>query len=103
MNEIAVLILTLLAGIALGAIFYGGLWWTVRRSVSFKSSGLWFVGSFLVRAVIAVGGLYFVSRGNWRSWLACLLGFFIARIAVTRLIKRVPVEEKNRRLQGIGP
>jgi F1F0 ATPase subunit 2 len=103
MNEIAILILTLLAGIALGAIFYGGLWWTVRCSVASKSSGLWFVGSFAVRAVIAVGGLYFVSRGDWRGMLVCLLGFFIARIAVTRLIKRVPVKERNRRLQGTGP
>jgi F1F0 ATPase subunit 2 len=74
----------LLAGILLGAIFYGGLWWTVRRGVVSKTLGAWLIGSFVLRAVMAVGGFYVVSRGDWRSLLACLLGFIVARIGATR-------------------
>jgi F1F0 ATPase subunit 2 len=102
MNETSILIMALLAGVLLGMIFYGGLWWTVRRSVSPKSSNVWLIGSFPFRAIIAVGGFYLVSRGNWRSLLACLLGFLIARIAVTRLL-RAPHEQKSRCVRGTGP
>jgi len=103
MSELSTLILTLLAGISLGAMFYGGLWWTVRRSVASKALSFWLIGSFVLRAIIAVGGFYLVSRDDWRSLLACLLGFLIARIAVTRHIKRTPVEQKNRCVQASGP
>jgi F1F0 ATPase subunit 2 len=85
MSETLVLTAALLAGILLGAIFYGGLWWTVRRGVLSKSLGAWLIGSFVLRAVIAVGGFYAVSHGDWRSLPACLLGFIVARIAATRL------------------
>jgi F1F0 ATPase subunit 2 len=57
----------------------------------------------VVRTIIAVGGFYGVSRGDWRGLLACLPGFLIARIAVTRLVRRAPVAAKNRGLQGAGP
>jgi F1F0 ATPase subunit 2 len=102
MRESAILIFALVVGIVLGMIFYGGLWWTVRRSVSSKSPGTWLIGSFLLRALIAVSGFYFVSRGDWRSLLACLLGFLIARVSVTRLT-RAPLEVKSRFAEGMGP
>ena len=85
MSETLALTAALLAGILLGAIFYGGLWWTVRRGVLSKTLGKWLIGSFVLRAVVAVGGFYVVSHGDWRSLLACLLGFIVARIGATRL------------------
>ena len=85
MSEASTLSVALLAGILLGAIFYGGLWWTVRRGVLSKTLGKWLIGSFVLRAVVAVGGFYVVSHGDWRSLLACLLGFIVARIGATRL------------------
>jgi F1F0 ATPase subunit 2 len=103
MSETSILALALLAGIMLGAIFYGGLWWTIRRSVSSGSSSHWLIGSFVLRAIIAVGGFYIVSQGDWRSLPACLLGFLAARICVTRLIKRAPRRQKKRCVQGTGP
>jgi len=36
MNETATLVLSWVAGAALGAIFFGGLWWTVRKGMSAK-------------------------------------------------------------------
>jgi F1F0 ATPase subunit 2 len=102
MKESSILILALLAGILLGTIFYGGLWWTVRSTVSSRSSGAWLIGSFPLRAMIAVGGFYFVSRGDWRSLLACFLGFLVARIAVTR-VTRAPLGTKTRLIQETDP
>jgi hypothetical protein len=34
MNEILGLMPALIAGVLLGAMFFGGLWWTVRKGVS---------------------------------------------------------------------
>jgi F1F0 ATPase subunit 2 len=100
-SETSLLITALIAGLLLGAIFYGGLWWTVHRSVSSKTLSLWLTGSFALRAIIAVSGFYFVSQGDWRRLLGCLLGFVVARIGVTRLT-RIRGGRKDRCVQGAG-
>ena len=71
MIEAPVLVLALLAGGVLGAIFFGGLWWTVRLGISSKWTAVVFLGSLLLRTTIALAGFYFVSQGDWRKLLAC--------------------------------
>jgi F1F0 ATPase subunit 2 len=93
MNEVLRLIGPLFAGVLLGAMFFGGLWWTVRKGVSSRRPALWFFGSSLLRMGIALAGFYFVSAGHWERLLLCLLGFVIARLVVTRL---APSPGKNR-------
>lgn len=87
MNDYLVLFASLLAGILLGAIFFGGLWWTVRKGLISNHPVRWFLGSTLLRMSIALTGFYFISQGDWRKLLACLLGFFIARVMVTRFTR----------------
>ncbi|MHC1768818.1 MAG: ATP synthase subunit I [Verrucomicrobiia bacterium] len=81
-------------GLVLGAIFFGGLWWTVRKGVSSPRPALWFVGSMLLRTGIVLTGFYLVGGGDWKRLLICLLGFVIARFFVMRLT-RAPVEHPN--------
>lgn len=85
MSEILMLGFALLAGILLGALFFGGLWWTVLKGVSARQPGFWFLASLLLRSGLALAGFYFVSGDSWKRLLACLLGFVIARMIVTRL------------------
>jgi F1F0 ATPase subunit 2 len=92
MNDTLTLVLALLAGTALGAMFFGGLWWTVRRAVSASQPALWFVGSLLVRTTIALAGFFFVSGGDWQRLVACVVGFVMARHVATRLT-RLPAEQ----------
>jgi F1F0 ATPase subunit 2 len=87
MNEALSLAAGLLAGMVLGAFFFGGLWWTVRRGVSSKRVALWFAGSMLLRTGVVVAGFYFVLGDNWRRLVAGLLGFVIARLIVLRLTR----------------
>jgi F1F0 ATPase subunit 2 len=87
MNEALSLAAGLLAGMVLGAFFFGGLWWTVRRGVSSKRVALWFAGSMLLRTGVVVTGFYFVLGDNWRRLVAGLLGFVIARLIVLRLTR----------------
>ena len=98
MNETLTLALALLAGLALGAVFFGGLWWTVRKGVLSTHPALWFFGSLLLRMSIALAGFYCVSGGHWERLLLCLLGFVMARLAVTWLT-RLPGENQTRPAQ----
>jgi F1F0 ATPase subunit 2 len=91
----------LCAGVLLGAFFFGGLWWTIRSSPPSQWSGLFFAGSLLIRMAVAVTGFYLVSHGEWRKLVACLAGFLLARIAVTRLI-RIPAAAECIRIQEGG-
>ena len=89
MPEPMIWILAVLAGVGLGAIFFGGLWWTVRKGVASRQPALWFLGSLLLRMAIAVAGFALVGAGDWRRLLLCLAGFVIGRIVVTRLTRTV--------------
>ena len=88
-NETLILVLALVAGVLLGAIFFGGLWWTIQKGVSSKRPALWFFGSLLLRTSIALAGFYFIARGRWERLLVCLLGFVMARLIVIRLTREV--------------
>lgn len=94
MSEFVTLAIALVAGLLLGAIFFGGLWWTVRKGVLSSHPATWFLGSLLLRTGIILAGFYFVSGGQWERLGACLLGFVMARFIVTRLT-RPPVEHHN--------
>ena len=94
MNETLMLGLAGATGLVLGAIFFGGLWWTVCKGVSSPRPALWFLGSMLLRMGIVLAGFYFVGGGQWQRLLVCLLGFVIARFLVMRLT-RTPVESHN--------
>jgi F1F0 ATPase subunit 2 len=99
MNEAPALVLALLAGVMIGTVFFGALWWTIRRGILSKRPAVWFFGSLVVRTVIAVFGFYVVSHGEGRRLLACLLGFLLARVLMTRLA-REPVNRGNRIIGG---
>ncbi|MGD0942376.1 MAG: ATP synthase subunit I [Terracidiphilus sp.] len=92
MNETLMLAGSLLAGVLLGAFFFGGLWWTIRMRSPSQWSGLLFAGSLLIRMAVALTGFYLLSHGDWRKMVACLAGFLLARIAVTRLIRLPPAK-----------
>jgi F1F0 ATPase subunit 2 len=87
MNETLILMLAGAAGVGFGAIFFGGLWWTVRRGVSSPRPALWFLVSALLRNAVALAGFYYVSGGHWQRLVACLVGFIAARLIVTRFAR----------------
>ncbi len=101
MNNLLILALVLIAGFLLGAIFFGGLWWTVRKGVSSKLPAIWFLGSWLLRMGLILAGFYFVGRGDWRRLVACLLGFVISRFIVIRLT-RAPFEDHSSTAKEAG-
>ena len=87
MNDFPMSLLALLAGLSLGVIFFGGLWWTVSFSVASRRPALWVFASLALRMSIVLGGLYFVGREHWQRLMICLLGFVIARVIVMRVTR----------------
>lgn len=78
------------AGLALGAFFFGGLLWTVRRLPGARAPGLLIGGSLLVRMAPVIGGFLLLARvGSAPAAGAGLLGFLVARLAVSRAAARV--------------
>ena len=87
MNEVPGLLLAIFAGLILGTVFFGGLWWTVRRGLSSSQAGLWFLVSFLLRTAIVVAGFWWAARGDWRRIAAYTAGFIFARYGVVRVTR----------------
>jgi F1F0 ATPase subunit 2 len=95
MNDLLSLVPALAAGLLLGAFFFGGLWWTVRKGVSSTRPAFWVFSSLLLRTGMALAGFYWVSDGHWKRLLGCLVGFILARLVITRLTR---LSEKPARL-----
>ena len=88
MNEMLNLLPAMLGGIALGILFFGGLWLTVRKGIDSKRPAFIFLGSLIIRMGIVIIGFYYVGANSWQMMLACLGGFLIARIAIFHLTKK---------------
>ena len=87
MSELTGVLASVFAGLMLGVFFFGGLWWTVRKTLSSPQAGLWFSGSFLGRTAGTLLGFYFAAQGDWRRMAGCLAGFLGARLLVIRLTR----------------
>ena len=87
MSDIGPIIGAFVIGMLLGALFFGGLWWTVRRGLTAANPALWFGVSALSRMAMTLSGLYYVARAGWPSLVASLCGLLIARVAATRLTR----------------
>ena len=100
MDETLSLVLALVTGVLLGVMFFGGLWWTIRKGLSSERPALWFLGSLLLRTGIALAGFYFVTHGHWERLLMCLFGFVMARLVVTRLTRLPRENHPTQALEG---
>ena len=100
MHDAPMALLSALAGLGLGAFFFGGLWWTVRRVMTSPQPGLLMLASMLGRTGLVIAGFYLVSGGEWRGLLFCLAGFIVARILVTRLLPSVEIPNNSPLAEG---
>ncbi|MDF1762166.1 MAG: ATP synthase subunit I [Oleibacter sp.] len=87
---VSLLIVSLFIGACLGAVYFVGLWWTVRKLASVTQSGLkiamLFLGSLIVRTSLVVLGFYFILGNSWQSLVLGLIGFMLVRLLVVRII-----------------
>lgn len=77
----------LAVGIALGAICFGGLWWTVTKGMRSNNPALWLLLSAMGRLGLVFAGIYFVTRDSLTNVLLCLTGLIIARTLIVRYFR----------------
>jgi F1F0 ATPase subunit 2 len=77
----------LLYGALLGAIFFGGLWWTIRRALTAANPTLWFACSLLLRMSLVLGGFYAIAAAGWQALVLSLVGCLLCRTVITRLAR----------------
>ena len=93
MTDWPLYLISFIAGIALGIVFFGGLWLTVRKAMSSNRPAIWFVASLLIRSALVISGLYWATGQQWQRLLVSLSGFILSRFLVLYVTKRL--SEKN--------
>lgn len=86
--------LALLAGLGIGAFFFGGLWWTITKSISAQKPKSLLLFSFMVRIAISIPAIYFVAANNFARLIICLTGFFAARLIMMRVVRKRDVKRR---------
>lgn len=71
--------MALAAGAALGAIFFAGLWLTVRRLPRVRSPYRFYALSLLFRLTLVLAGFYLLAAGGTKDLLASGAGFMLSR------------------------
>jgi F1F0 ATPase subunit 2 len=78
---------SLVIGLLSGAIFFGGLWWTVLAGTASRNPGVWFPLSLTLRTSLIIVGFYYAAAAGWQALLLCTGGFLTARAAIFRLVR----------------
>jgi F1F0 ATPase subunit 2 len=86
-HEIAALTLVFFTGVAIGTLFFGGLWWTVLKGIRTRRAALLFLISFLLRTTFVLIAFYLVGTAHLDRLAACLLGFVLGRVLIVRLTR----------------
>lgn len=102
MSDFTRWVLCFSVGAALGALFFGGLWWTLRQLPDAKSPALLTLVSALVRMAVALSGLYICARISLAALLVCLTGFLLARALLISAL-RSPIDDSAGRARRQEP
>lgn len=88
----------LLGGAALGALYFGGLWLSVKRIGKVERKKMFLFISWVVRSVLLCCGLYLLARYNPASLLCSVFGLFLSRTLIVRTVKRKIQVEKTKEM-----
>lgn len=86
------LVLSVVAGMSLGVLFYGGLWLTVRWLPGSRRPALLMMTSLVLRAMLVLAGLYLLGAGEGLRLMAALAGVMLSRWI---LVRRLPAPVKE--------
>ena len=87
-NEIIQYLLAVSAGILVGILYFGGLYYTLRRVTSGKGGALFTVFSFIVRLAVLGAVLAGIALAwGWPQLLAAGAAAILVRVVMARRIK----------------
>jgi F1F0 ATPase subunit 2 len=71
-----------LLGIALGAGYFGGLWWTLSRLSRWRRPGVVLLLSFAARGAVVVAAFVLLARTGPAALALAFAGFLVARVVL---------------------
>jgi F1F0 ATPase subunit 2 len=101
-SDVIALAPALATGVLLGTLFFGGLWWTVRRVLVARLPAAWLLASFVARTAVVLAGFIVVGGNQWQRWLVVLVGFIAARVVVARLLPAQDLAAAEAMAFGVG-
>jgi F1F0 ATPase subunit 2 len=93
-------LLCLIIGLSVGLLYFTGLWWTVVRLATARRPALWVLASFILRTGLVLAVFSISAQGRWERFLACLAGFILARVLITRRRGRMTGRHLSTRMDG---
>lgn len=87
------LLLSFLAGLLGGGLYFGGLWYTVRQLPTARQPALLLLGSFALRLALLLAAIYLLASSHWSNLFGAMAGILLAR---TLLIRRWGPEKERR-------
>lgn len=76
------------AGALAGAVFFGGLHWTVWRLAAARRPAALAAGSFVVRSAAVVAVFFLMMNGSFFRALAGLAGLVVVRTVIVAGVRR---------------
>lgn len=84
--QIAWLFVVFAGGVALGGVFFGGLWLTIRFMPKTPAGSLLVILSFIARTAVVLLGMFYLAGRDWWAVLVCVAGFLVARRVILRKV-----------------
>ena len=96
--------ISFVAGLIIGAAYFAGLWFTVRRLTDTGLAPLWLFVSAVVRLAFLICALFWIMDGRGDKLLAALAGVIVARLVATWSMRgsNAPTAHKSGRPQVMG-
>lgn len=79
--------ISFLIGIALGILYFGGLYLSIQKLNSVKHPSLLMVASFTIRMGLLIGTFFYISKGTYKDILFTLVGVILVRFVMTFTVK----------------
>ncbi len=89
MINISNMIVPFIVGLLLSILFFGGLWFTVKKLLTSEMTAMLMISSFIFRIGIVLVGFYFIGLDDWKNLIACLFGFMVGRFFVIHYTKLI--------------
>jgi F1F0 ATPase subunit 2 len=82
------MVLALVGGLALGLLFFGGLYVSVDRLNTVRYPALMMLGSTVIRMAVLLAGVFLLMQGEVRNAAAALAGVVVAKFVLIYLVRK---------------
>ena len=84
-------------GLIVGAVYFGGLWQTVKMLKTARHTARLLLVSWFLRSAFFVAVFYVMMQGNWQRLAAGFAGMITVRLVMSFYMKRLNALENGGR------